>query len=353
MVSVSIIIPIHNNSNYLRRCLDSVTNQTIDSFDVFMVDDGSIDNSAEICEEYLSDKRFHYIYQENQGVSVARNTGIKSAEGEWLVFLDSDDFIEPEFLEKLLLKAEKENAEIVCCCAKYEINGTIQQISFYKDDCIFSENEPNTVNKKELYLQLMDNSYKTSAVSVTAIGVPWGKIYKKDLILRKEIEFDPKLKRLQDNIFNMYAFDAANKVVYINEPLYNYTLDHIHNFRWKYHSTAPINYELVSQYRKAFLQSKGLFYDPDINSFYYQEVIRMTDQMLFSYYLNDKNPKNKSEIIRELKDEFEKPMFIEAFDKGLSKVQSIRSRIYIYLLQKKHYSLLFIIHHLFVKFKKK
>ena len=349
MPSVSIIIPIHNTSKYLKRCLDSVINQNIDSFEVFMIDDGSTDNSAEIAKAYLSDNRYHYIHQENQGVSIARNAGIERAKGEWLVFLDSDDYLEPEFLEKLLTIAEKENAEIVCCCAAYEVNGAEYQISFFKDDTIFSDDELNTVKKKDLYLQLMNPTYQTDPVGITAIGVPWGKIYKRDLILQNQIEFDPNLRRLQDNIFNMYAFDAANKVIYINQPLYGYTLDHLNNFHWKYHSTAPINYELVSQYRKAFLQLKKLIEDPDIKSFYHQEVIRMADKMLCGYYLNDQNPKTKSEIIKELKDEFEKPIFIEAFDNGFAKIQSIRIKTYIYLLKNKHYNILFALNLFFRK----
>ena len=350
MLAVSFIVPIHNTAKYLKSCLDSVKSQEIESFEILMIDDGSTDNSADIAKSYLTDTRFKYIYQDNQGVSTARNHGLELAEGEWIVFLDSDDSLEPNFLSELLRTAKEKHAEIVACCANYENKGAVCQVHFWDRDSIFSDQDNNAVNKKELYLQLMNPAYKTDPTGITAIGVPWGKIYNKDFLIQNEIKFDTNLRRLQDNIFNMYAFDAAERIVYLDKPLYNYTLDHISHFHFRYQETAPVNYESVIRHRKSFLINTGLFIDFQVQDFYYQEVIRMIDKMLCGYYLNSQNPKSKSEILKELKSKFQDPLYTEAIENGFSKIQSIRIKTYMYLLKKKNYEGLWTLNSFICKF---
>lgn len=100
---ISIIVPVYNTEGYIETCLESIRQQTIDDFECILVDDGSYDTSGAICDRYvLQDKRFKVIHTENQGVSAARNTGIKIAKGEFLTFIDSDDYIDPYYLELLL-----------------------------------------------------------------------------------------------------------------------------------------------------------------------------------------------------------------------------------------------------------
>ena len=100
---VSIIIPVYNSENTLRRCLNSVLAQTFTDFECLLVDDGSTDDSGRICDEYAEkDKRFRVFHKENGGVSSARNVGLDNASGEWITFVDSDDWIEGSFLDSLL-----------------------------------------------------------------------------------------------------------------------------------------------------------------------------------------------------------------------------------------------------------
>ena len=100
MVKISIVIPIYNAEDHLQRCVDSVLNQTEKNIEIILVDDGSKDNSIEICKNYLNqDKRVQLIHQENSGVSAARNRGIEQACGEYIGFIDSDDWIEPNMYE--------------------------------------------------------------------------------------------------------------------------------------------------------------------------------------------------------------------------------------------------------------
>ena len=116
MVKVSIGIPLHNVEEYLRACLDSIMNQTFKDFEVIMVDDGSTDNSFSICQEYVAkDSRFKLIYQANSGVARARNICLKYMKGEYITWIDSDNVVDDNYLERLLEVQEKTGADIVRC----------------------------------------------------------------------------------------------------------------------------------------------------------------------------------------------------------------------------------------------
>ena len=116
MPKVSVIIPVYNVEAYLRKCLDSVVNQTLKDIEIICVDDGSTDGSAAILEEYAAkDVRIKIIKQENAGVNVARKEGLKLATGEWITFCDADDWIEPDAIEKMVAAAQREDADCVCC----------------------------------------------------------------------------------------------------------------------------------------------------------------------------------------------------------------------------------------------
>ncbi len=111
---VSVIVPVYNAQSHLRQCLDSITGQTLREIEIFCVDDGSTDGSAQILEEYRGrDSRLHVIRQENAGAGAARNRGLAEASGEYLSFLDADDFFEPDMLESAYERAVSGNAQIV------------------------------------------------------------------------------------------------------------------------------------------------------------------------------------------------------------------------------------------------
>ena len=110
---ISIIVPIYNVEKYLRQCLDSILNQTYQNFECLLINDGSLDNSADICREYVSkDSRFKYFEKENGGVSSARNLGIECSRGEYITFIDSDDWVDYDYLEVLYNSLVDERADI-------------------------------------------------------------------------------------------------------------------------------------------------------------------------------------------------------------------------------------------------
>jgi len=205
---VSIIIPVYNVERYLRTCLDSVVNQTLDGIEIIAVNDGSTDNSLAILEEYQSkySDRMKVFTTENHGVSHARNYGLARASGEYIQFVDSDDFIEPQMTEKLYSKAKRDNNDIVIC-GRYNV---------YEREHI---NELNKEAAKLIYLNrnfiLQENKYEFAQI----LPFPWDKIFRRSLL--EGIEFPEKM-RFEDLVFVYKVCCRAKSIGIIDEPLYNY-----------------------------------------------------------------------------------------------------------------------------------
>lgn len=128
MPKVSVIVPVYNVENYIRKCLDSIISQTLKDIEIILVDDGSEDNSGKICDEYAEkDSRIIVIHQKNNGLSNARNTGLNIASGEYIGFVDSDDYIKSEMYSEMYQTAEKTDADMVLCNYSYDTNGNITE----------------------------------------------------------------------------------------------------------------------------------------------------------------------------------------------------------------------------------
>ena len=124
MELISIIVPVYKAEKYLSECIDSIISQTYENFELILIDDGSPDNSGKICDEYAEkDKRIKVIHKENAGVSSARNIGLDNASGEYIAFIDSDDFVDKQYLEKLHCNLKHNDADISLC-----------RLSYYKKD---------------------------------------------------------------------------------------------------------------------------------------------------------------------------------------------------------------------------
>ena len=206
---VSVVIPVYNVEAYLRECVDSVLAQTMQDFEIILVDDGSTDNSGRMCDAYaLQDFRVRVIHQENGGLSVARNTGLDAADGTYVYFLDSDDYIEPYSMEDLLNLAEKEQADVVFFDA-----------SVFFTDC---EPDPNVYqyhrsrdygvrNGRQMLLELLDTDEYRTAVPLM--------LFRREYMLAYQLRFRPGLLH-EDELFTFYVYHADGKVVHCHEELY-------------------------------------------------------------------------------------------------------------------------------------
>ena len=213
---LSVIIPVYNVENYLNECLDSVTSQTLEDMEIICIDDGSTDNSLNILKEYSKkDKRIKIITKENGGQATARNLGIKEAQGEYIAFVDSDDFIEPTMFEKLYTKAKDNNLDIAMCKIATYDNQTeeIKDNVWYYMLGVFRDFEKDIFNHK-------DTKEFTCHIAVT----PYNKIYKTTLLKENNILF-PEGLIFEDEKFFYDTYLRAKRVSIVDEFLYYYRIN--------------------------------------------------------------------------------------------------------------------------------
>lgn len=207
---VSIIVPVYNVEDYLKRCIDSLRNQTYSDLEIILVDDGSTDKSLEICETASrEDKRVHVVHQKNSGSSIARNTGLDHASGEFVTFVDSDDHIEHETIEKMLLLIQEHNLDVV---------------EFERDDPNGTKAFDNSF-KIETQEEAILRTIKTSSFQV------WKRLYRTSLVT--DMRFIPNI--IHQDVF--YVIDLLNRIErigHLDQALYKYNRENISVIRSKY-----------------------------------------------------------------------------------------------------------------------
>lgn len=270
MTAISIIIPLYNQEAYVANCLDSIMQQTFSDFEVIIVDDGSTDSSAAIAEQYLSDPRIILIRQSNSGVSSARNSGMHHAQGQWLCFIDPDDFVQTEYLETLYRNTlMPKTPEIVISACRVINNQESHSEFFFPHSFVARTNE----EKLPFMIQLMDGQYMQNTHAVTAVGVPWGKLYRHDFIRRNNLWFNPQEVCMEDNIFNMKAFNLASCIVYTKYDGYCYRTNSLWQRTLKHLRSEKFQPALNA--RAQFMQTYPLADDPRIHSAFNSEKVTL------------------------------------------------------------------------------
>ena len=214
---ISIIVPIYNVENYLRQCLDSIMNQTYQNFECLLINDGSPDNSADICREYLEkDSRFKYFEKENGGVSSARNLGIECSVGAYITFIDSDDWVDSDYLEVLYNALIDENVDI--------------SVSTYKrfhmaDNCWYFHSFQRGYEKRVFTNQELIDEFIALDTFDYSYRFVCGKLVRKCLL--DKIAFNEKTTLGEDMEFWLKLYLISNKIVYVNRDSYVYRVDNV------------------------------------------------------------------------------------------------------------------------------
>ena len=214
---ISIIVPIYNVEKYLRQCLDSIQDQSYQNFECLLINDGSPDNSADICKEYVSkDPRFRYIEKENGGVSSARNLGIECSVGAYITFIDSDDWVDSDYLEVLYNALIDENADI--------------SVSTYKrfhmaDNCWYFHSFQRGYEKRVFTNQELIDEFIALDTFDYSYRFVCGKLVRKCLL--DKIAFNEKTTLGEDMEFWLKLYLISNKIVYVNRDSYVYRVDNV------------------------------------------------------------------------------------------------------------------------------
>lgn len=220
---VSIIVPIFNVEKYLEKCLDTLIGQTYENIEIILIDDGSTDKSAEICDKYaLKDKRVRVIHKINGGVSAARNDALQQANGQLIMFVDSDDWINSETCGTAVSTMQESGADVVMWTYISENNGNQSPKIIFGSDTIFE----GTNVKEKLHRRLFGLTGEELANPELADSLcpVWGKLYKKELILDNNISFVDlsEIGTYEDGLFNIEVFSQVEKAVYLNKCFYHY-----------------------------------------------------------------------------------------------------------------------------------
>lgn len=201
---ISVIVAVYQAEAYIRRCLDSMANQTFQDWECILVDDGSKDNSGAICDEYaIRDSRFRVIHQTNRGVSVTRQVGLDASKGEFIAFADPDDWVETKWLEKLYQKITDDNVDMVIC--DYE--------RLFADKTLCCAGCGCSMNNTDLLVDLVQGDYW---------GVLWNKLIRRACFLRYQVTFHPEMYHLEDLYVVSKLLMCPIKVSHLSEVLYHY-----------------------------------------------------------------------------------------------------------------------------------
>lgn len=204
---VSFVVPIYNVENYLHKCLQSIAEQTYHNFEVLMINDGSTDSSRSIAEEFTKqDLRFILIDRENGGLSAARNTGLKHITGDAVVFVDSDDYIDPDFTSLCLARMQDTGSDMVCCRLQYDN-------PFTGVSHIYGHTLPGNV--------LIQDEIAINALIVKDIHTPvWAKIYSREFLQKHNLSFQEGIVN-EDTLFTSLVTLNATKVAFVDRSLYH------------------------------------------------------------------------------------------------------------------------------------
>lgn len=328
-IDVSVVIPVYNVSEYLDECISSVCKQTMKNIEIIIIDDGSTDNSADICKKWeKKDNRIIFICGPNYGVSTARNKGIEVSKGKWIAFVDSDDWTEPNYLELLYENAEKNNADVSICGFFYNYPDDELISGHYNSDMLFQGKE----EIRQIQIQVMARKMcKMKNNSGDRVGAPWGKLFNAKLIKSNGISYIPALKRSQDIVFSLYVLEIAEKISYVNIPAYHYRitegsacnkyseqiltnvnayLNEIQNFIYKYHKND------------IFFQDA-----------FYTKVCTSIHKCMFQYFFHKQYPNSFSIMKKELEDYISQPVFSDAMNYVKYKNLDKKEKIFVFCLK--------------------
>lgn len=277
---ISVIVPIYNAEKYLVRCLDSLITQNYDNLEIILVDDGSSDSSPMICDDYRAkDERVKVIHKKNAGVSEARNSGLDIAMGDYIHCTDADDWVEPYTFTVLAQTISDSPCDVVRFNAKNSLGININALPF---NGLYDGSKLDRVT--------LDYVGAPKLGGMFILGVPWLYLFSRKLIEQHKIRFNKELRRCEDRLFTLTAILYAQRVVFIDDVLYNYetSADSLSNkydpIRWE----QELHYlsELKNEYRHVRSQEFIQEADKRLDSEY---VLRAMTSINNEFFSGNKN----------------------------------------------------------------
>ena len=322
---VSVLIPVYNVERYIEQCLDSVIAQTYGNIEIIVVDDGSTDRSGEILDAYAGrDGRVRVIHKPNGGVSAARNDGLKLCAGEYVYIMDSDDFIEPDAIERMCREAVDADADVVItdhCIFRDDKTEESKPKHFFSK--AFRTDDPALVAQiRNMVLYSTYSPYPTEENKGLGIAAPWTKLVRTRLVRENGLAFDPYLQGVfDDGMFALDVMQHAKRVAYIRYIAYHYRLLGSSLMRGYRANRIEIN-ERIFQRIREFGVKYGLGDDYDRAA--YARVILFLRYAFEAYLFNEKHQVSVWKRWREYRALLSMPSYREAARKA--DIGSLRPR---------------------------
>lgn len=332
---ISVIVPVYKiEEQVLRKCIESLLNQTNENYEIILVDDGSPDNCGKVCDEYRAkSNKISVIHQKNQGVSVARNTGMDAARGGHIAFVDPDDWIEKDTIQSVIdaIHHGAKDADIImyAYCCEYQDKSQPERLGVATGFC---EGTLLAQCQAAPFYRLISKG-KTNSYSLAAI---WNKVYKRDFILRNSLRYLPEARKGQDRIFNTEALSCTDKLYYLDQILYHYRCN-------KGSVTNRYNEKIVELTKIEINEMQGTIarhhLAAEITSKMNCRICTRLYSCMRLYFFNKKNPLSSKERMEEFRNTVAAEPFASAIKNADGKYFSASERLFVFLLRNKMFLL--------------
>lgn len=298
---VSVVVPVYNAEFFLENSIQSIINQTYKNIEIILINDGSMDNSSVICNQYATkDSRIKVIHQENSGPSKSRNNGIDLAQGEYILFVDSDDTLDCSMIEKLVEAIKKDGSQLVLC--GYNSIGKSRNNRQKKGYPKFQE----LLTIKEFLIKF-GTYYKKSLINQV-----WNKLFITDLIKKENIRFVENLNMGEDLLFILEYLKVCRKISIIKDPLYNYFISNNNSLTGNYKNSFYSNQQMLFNRVRDFLINNNAFNEQNkyiIEKAYIDSIIGC-----FANLFHRNAKLNSKEIKFQIMDIISDPFIIENYN---------------------------------------
>lgn len=320
---ITVIIPVYNAEKYIAECLESLINQTYKNLEIIAIDDGSKDNSGAICDQYKEkDSRIKVIHKENEGVSLARNAGLEIAKGEYIAFVDGDDYLEKEYLEKLLKALQEKQVDLVLCGFNRVYDSHTEKVT---------KGQSLVMNKEEFLTDILNVQ--------GGAGIVHSKLWKKETI--QDIKFNREIKIGEDSYFCIQATKNVNNVYVLDDALYNYRFNNgsaVRKYKKDFPELCLTSMKIAKEYiEKEYKDDKEII--KKFNNYIAYHILLIT----VNYCFNNENNLNWIKQIKCLKDICKIPEYKEAIKYSNYDGLSLTRKITLFTIKYKLYFITMLI----------
>lgn len=247
-IAISVVVPVYNSEKYLPRCIESILSQSFSDFELILVNDGSCDSSGGICDAYAQkDARIRVIHKQNAGVSAARNDGIDAARGMYLTFIDSDDYVEPDFLEYALHDIQQNSVDMYISGLRME--------TYQENEMIHSVEYCSKTSRSVTTRELLEEV--NSAYPQICICGPWCKLYAANVIKKNDIRFLKELNCGEDTYFNLCVLEKIDQIYFSSDWFYHYCRSNEESLFGRFHPDTYEIHTLVYDRMRELMGHKG------------------------------------------------------------------------------------------------